>query len=72
MATYYVFVKENYFRPVKIEAESIFDAVDKVAYGKGKKFPLEHHSTAHWSEWVVEAQNGVRYYHSVGIGYVKF
>lgn len=71
MERYYVFVKENYFRPVRIEADSIEDAVDEVAYGKGESFPVEHHSTEHWTEWIVEDENGVQYYHSVGIGYIK-
>jgi hypothetical protein len=72
MSNYYVFVKENYFRPVKVEADSIEDAIDKVASEKGESLTIEHHSTGHWTEWLVEDETGIRHYHCVGIGYVKF
>lgn len=72
MSTYYVFIKENYLRPVRIEAESIEDAIDEVANGKGESLPIEHLSTGHWTEWLVEDDKGIRRYHCVGIGYVKF
>lgn len=71
MSNYYVFVKENYLRPVRIEAESIEDAIDEVANGKGESLPIEHHSIGHWTEWLVEDETGIRRYHCVGIGYIK-
>ncbi|WP_017740181.1 hypothetical protein [Scytonema hofmannii] len=48
------------------------DAVDKVASEKGESLTIEHHSTGHWTEWLVEDETGIRHYHCVGIGYVKF
>lgn len=49
MGTYYVFIKEIYYRPVKIEAESMEDAVDQVVGDRGEPMPIEFHSTGHLS-----------------------
>lgn len=71
VGTYYVFIKENYYRPVKIEAASKEDAVDQVADDRGAAMPIEFHSTGHWSEWLVEDEQGVRYQHVIGVGYTR-
>lgn len=70
MRTYYVFVKENFYRPVKVESVSVEEAVEAVAAGSGEPLTVEHHSTSHWTEWLVEDPTGTRYYHAVGEGYL--
>jgi len=71
MSTYYVFIKEVCFRPVKIEAISLEDALDQVVDDRGEPLPIEFHSPGHWTKWLVEDEKGIRYQYVIGVGYVR-